>query len=130
MSLFNLLKDRFIVKNIGNLVFKKASLFGNINFVSYNIGERVKFIFLLDLIMQKERTSDSHPILIDFIDFKWGNSQARLGITFAPGKKQKNALTGTWYRDLEKDLERFAKYYKINTLVSMVEKWEMVDLQI
>lgn len=79
--------------------------------------------------MQKERTSDSHPILVDFIDFKWGDS-GRLGITFAPGKKQKDAMTGSWYRDLSKDIDRLAMHYKIGTLVSMVETWEMKELQI
>jgi ADP-ribosyl-[dinitrogen reductase] hydrolase len=76
-----------------------------------------------------QRTSDSHPILVDFIDFKWGDS-GRLGITFAPGKKQKDAMTGIWHRDLPKDIDRLANHYKIGTLVSMVEKWEMSELQI
>jgi ADP-ribosyl-[dinitrogen reductase] hydrolase len=79
--------------------------------------------------MQAERTSDSHPILVDFIDFRWGSS-GRLGITFAPGKKQKDALTGSWLRDLAKDVHRLAKHYQIKTLVSMVEPWEMEELQI
>lgn len=79
--------------------------------------------------MQKERTSDTHPILVDFINYQWAES-GRLGITFAPGKKQKEALTGSWLRDLPKDIERLASFYKIKTLVSMVEKWEMADLKI
>jgi ADP-ribosyl-[dinitrogen reductase] hydrolase len=77
-----------------------------------------------------QRTSDTHPILIDFIELKWGNSPARLGITFAPGKKQKDAMTGCWHRDLEKDIHRIADNYKIGTLVSMLEKWEMQELKI
>ena len=75
------------------------------------------------------RTSDSHPILIDFVQCEWQGT-ARLGITFAPGKKQKDAMTGSWTRDLEKDVDRIAKYYGIKTLVSMVEAWEMAELQI
>lgn len=75
------------------------------------------------------RTSDSHPILIDFIQSQWEGT-AKLGITFAPGKKQKDAMTGSWTRDLEKDVERIAKYYGIKTLVSMVELWEMEELKI
>lgn len=70
--------------------------------------------------MQKERNSDTHPIMIDFLDYKWQGSSARLGITFAPGKKQKNAMTGSWSRDLGKDVDRIVNYFKINTLVSMV----------
>lgn len=79
--------------------------------------------------MQKERTSDSHPILVDFIDHQWGDS-GKLGITFAPGKKQKDAMTGSWFRDLPKDIDRLVNHYKIGTLVSMVEKWEMEELKI
>lgn len=79
--------------------------------------------------MQKERNSDTHPILIDFIDFTWNNS-GKLGITFAPGKKQKDAMTGSWHRDLTKDVHRLATHYQIGTLVSMVERWEMEELQI
>ena len=79
--------------------------------------------------MQKERTSDTHPILIDFIDFTWGNG-GRLGITFAPGKKQRDAMTGIWHRDLPTDVGRLDNHYQIKPLVSMVEKWEMEELQI
>jgi hypothetical protein len=57
------------------------------------------------------KTSDTHPILIDFVDFKWKGVNSKLGVTFAPGKKQKNAWTGIWYRDLNKDLERITKHY-------------------
>jgi hypothetical protein len=54
--------------------------------------------------IKNKRTSDSHPIMIDFLEFKWEDKPSRLGITFAPGKKQKNAMTGIWYRDLNKDI--------------------------
>lgn len=78
---------------------------------------------LLDIILiflhMQTRTSDTHPILIDFIQCEWEGS-AKFGITFAPGKKQKDAWTGSWTRDLEKDVERIAKHYEIKTLVSMV----------
>lgn len=76
-------------------------------------------LYLIHSCMQT-RTSDSHPIFIDFIQCDWEGT-AKLGITFAPGKKQKDAMTGSWTRDLEKDVERIAKYYGIKTLVSMVE---------
>jgi ADP-ribosyl-[dinitrogen reductase] hydrolase len=80
--------------------------------------------------MQKERNSDTHPITIDFLNYKWAGSSAQLGITFAPGKKQEHAMTGSWNRDLAKDVDRIANYYKINTLVSMVELEEMRELSI
>ena len=66
------------------------------------------------------KTSDSHPIYLDFLDFKWSENNNQLGITLAPGKHQPNALSGNWQRDLHKDLDRLKKEYNIETLVSML----------
>ena len=52
------------------------------------------------------RTSDSHPIYLNFVDFKWSENNNKLGITLAPGKQQMNGYTGHWKRDLIKDLQR------------------------
>jgi len=57
------------------------------------------------------RTSETHPICIDFLNFKWKEAPSKLGITFAPGKKQKDAWTGIWERNLDKDLERIKNHY-------------------
>jgi len=43
----------------------------------------------------KVKTSETHPIYIDFLAQSW-NSSAKLGITFAPGKVQPYAFTGAW----------------------------------
>lgn len=53
--------------------------------------------------MKEARTSDSHPINLDFIKGVW---PGQLAMTFAPGKVQRNAMTGTWDRCLDKDLGR------------------------
>ena len=52
------------------------------------------------------KTSESHPIYIDFIDFKWSENNNRFGITIAPGKEQLHGWSGTWKRNLSKDLDR------------------------
>ena len=49
------------------------------------------------------RTSSSHPLQIAFVQAR-GNG-GRIGITFCPGKKQHDALTGAWDRDLCVDLD-------------------------
>ena len=42
------------------------------------------------------KTSDSHPIYLDFVDFKWSEKGSRLGITLAPGKVQPAGFSGSW----------------------------------
>jgi hypothetical protein len=68
------------------------------------------------------KTSDSHPILIDFVEHKWHQYGTSLLITFAPGKKQPDAFSGTWNRDLSKDIQRIKHYYQIHTLVCLLEE--------
>ena len=70
--------------------------------------------------IQKLRTSETHRIRVDFIrsfEFPFLN---RLGMTFAPGKKQTDALTGVWDRDLRTDLERLSNAFRVRTLVSLL----------
>jgi hypothetical protein len=40
------------------------------------------------------KTSESHPIIVPFIHDQWGEGKGALGITFAPGKKQLNSMSG------------------------------------
>jgi ADP-ribosyl-[dinitrogen reductase] hydrolase len=44
------------------------------------------------------RNSDTHPIRIDAVqpDGGWG----LVGMSFCPGKKQRNARTGHWQREV------------------------------
>ena len=77
------------------------------------------------------KTSESHPQLIQFVEGYWGNdSKGVLGITFAPGKKQPNASSGSWYRDLDTDLKRIREFYKIDVVVCLIHKQEFTKLQI
>lgn len=76
------------------------------------------------------RTSLSHPLLVDFIkldDFALG---AEIGMTFAPGKTQMDALTGKWQRNVETDVARLKDFYKTDTLVSLIEAHEFEQLKI
>jgi ADP-ribosyl-[dinitrogen reductase] hydrolase len=57
--------------------------------------------------MPEARTSLSHPLRIDEIKLPNGG---RIGITFAPGKKQRGAETGDWDRDLSEDLDAIAEW--------------------
>ncbi|MBW2260682.1 MAG: cyclin-dependent kinase inhibitor 3 family protein [Deltaproteobacteria bacterium] len=69
------------------------------------------------------RTSESHPIRVDFTDMQpWAG---RLGITFAPGKKNESYSWFRWERDLDLDLDRMRAEYGIEVVVTLVEEDEM-----
>lgn len=51
------------------------------------------------------RSSDSHPIRVDFVDQDTLGLQGSLGMTFAPGMKA-DSYNGRWERDLNADLQR------------------------
>lgn len=55
---------------------------------------------------------------------------SNLGMTFAPGKKQSDAMSGVWDRDLRADLKRLRERYRISALVSLIEEQELRDLGI
>lgn len=76
------------------------------------------------------RTSETHPIRVDFINDPRFPLLGNLGMTFAPGKKQGDAMSGVWDRDLRKDLERLRERCRINTLVSLLEEKELRELEI
>lgn len=76
------------------------------------------------------KTSESHPIDIQFVEGHWGDGKGVLGITFAPGKKQLNAISGVWNRDLQTDLKRIREHFKIDTIVCLIEDHEFTFLKI
>ncbi|WP_170285879.1 cyclin-dependent kinase inhibitor 3 family protein [Propionivibrio limicola] len=73
------------------------------------------------------RTSDSAPLRIDTLHLPngWGN----IGMSFCPGKKQSDALTGAWDRDLDKDLVRI-RDWGASMVVSLIEEHEFSHLQV
>lgn len=52
------------------------------------------------------RTSITHPLQIAEVAVP--GTCGRIGVTFLPGKKQPNAATGPWARDLDLDLDAIA----------------------
>lgn len=71
------------------------------------------------------RTSDSHPLRIDAVEVPY--CAGLIGMTFCPGKKQKAAMTGTWDRDIEKDLATIRNWGG-SVLISLIEAHEFVEL--
>jgi hypothetical protein len=53
-------------------------------------------------------TSHTHPLRI--ADIATGSDRGKIGITFAPGKKQPAAMSGAWDRDLATDLDGIAAW--------------------
>jgi ADP-ribosylglycohydrolase len=49
------------------------------------------------------RTSQTHPLRIDEVSID--GILGQIGITFCPGKSHKNAISGTWDRDLDTDID-------------------------
>ncbi|MGI5863800.1 MAG: cyclin-dependent kinase inhibitor 3 family protein [Myxococcales bacterium] len=74
--------------------------------------------------MLNARTSDTDPIKVALLPQELVGLPGRIGLTFAPGKKHK-ALTGEWYRDVDKDLERLCQAYGTRVLVSLIEDPEL-----
>jgi ADP-ribosyl-[dinitrogen reductase] hydrolase len=73
------------------------------------------------------KTSTDHPLQIDSVSVP--NSTGRIGMTFCPGKKQRNALTGDWHRDLAMDLEAI-QAWGATVIVNLIEDHEMMDLEV
>ena len=73
------------------------------------------------------RTSQSHPLRVDWLPI---DLPGRVGLTFAPGKKQADAATGAWDRDLDTDLHRLREEFGTSTLVCLLEDRELEELEI
>ena len=75
------------------------------------------------------KTSESDPILVNFLPQEELEQPGQLGLTLAPGKKtdEKDTL---WERDLETDLKRLREEYGVGVLVSLMEHDEYSDLEI
>lgn len=71
------------------------------------------------------KTSVTHPIRIATLEVGAG----RIGVTFCPGKKQRNAISGTWERDLSTDLEAI-RAWGAKHLVTLIEDHEFTELEV
>jgi len=93
-----------------------------IKYLGHNCG--FKFTQLHMTII---RTSETHPLKIDTIALV--EPQARIGITFCPGKKDKHAYTGQWSRDLNQDLDAIV-YWGAHMVITLLEQHEFEALQV
>lgn len=70
-------------------------------------------------------TSDSHPIHVDFISAEHLRKPIRLGLTIAPGRKEKKPNGEHYDRDLDKDLKRLKQFYNTDLIISLLEEDEL-----
>jgi len=80
--------------------------------------------------MKQRLTSESAPIRVDFLPQDLLGLRGRLGMTFAPGKKQPAAATGSWDRDLGADITRLRAEFATDHLVCLIEDHEFAELGI
>ena len=73
------------------------------------------------------RTSITHPLHIAEVCAAPG--YGKIGITFCPGKRQSNALTGSWSRSLDIDLDAVAAWGAA-AVVTLIEEHEITSLQV
>ncbi len=70
------------------------------------------------------KTSETHPIQVDFIPRNVLNLPGRLGLTFAPGKRDPQGRSGPWERDPDRDLWRLRHECTVELLVLLLERGE------
>jgi ADP-ribosyl-[dinitrogen reductase] hydrolase len=73
------------------------------------------------------KTSKSHPIRVDWVYID--DQKGKVGVTFCPGKKQKNAMTGSWSRDLDIDMTDL-KDKGCAALVTLMEVQELDAVEV
>jgi protein-tyrosine phosphatase len=77
------------------------------------------------------RTSETHPIRVDFLNHPQFPILNGLGMTFAPGKSQHSPMSGgSWKRDLKADIKRLKDFYGTDALISLIEEFEYEQLGI
>lgn len=74
-----------------------------------------------------KRTSLTHPLVI--AELPIGTQGGAVGVTFAPGKHQAQAMTGIWERDLDTDLEAIRRW-GADRLLTLIEPPEFPELKI
>ncbi len=74
-------------------------------------------------------TSETDPILVDFLLDEEVGTPGRLGMTFAPGMWA-GSVGGRWERDLAADMRALEEEHETNVLVSLMEDHEYRGYQI
>ncbi len=75
--------------------------------------------------MNRPKTSESHPLRIDSVAV--GPGYGRIGLTLCPGKKQTDAQSGVWDRDLNQDMAAI-KAFEAAALVTLMPDSELDSL--
>ena len=83
--------------------------------------------FEIEFLMHPSKTSTSHPLRIDSVAV--GELGGRIGLTFCPGKKQTDALSGVWDRSLDDDLKAI-KAFDAVALVTLMPDSELQSLRV
>jgi ADP-ribosyl-[dinitrogen reductase] hydrolase len=81
----------------------------------------------IEFLMHPLKTSTSHPLRIDSVAV--GRACGRIGLTFCPGKKQTDALSGVWDRSLEDDMKAI-KAFGALALVTLMPDSELQSLRV
>jgi protein-tyrosine phosphatase len=74
-------------------------------------------------------TSETDPILVDFLPDDEVGTPGRLGMTFAPGMRT-TGMRGRWERDLAADMRALEEEHETDVLVSLMEDHEYRGYQI
>lgn len=77
--------------------------------------------------MHLSKTSTSHPLRIDSVAV--GEAGGRIGLTFCPGKKQTDALSGVWDRSLNDDMKAIRDFGAV-ALVTLMPDGELQSLRV
>jgi protein-tyrosine phosphatase len=128
--------DRAVADIVGALAGIRRGLYGLPNTERQALLNDPAFISQLDAVMPRMgmtgeegdrdivRTSVTHPMRIGTIALRGGGT---IGVTFCPGKQQRQAMTGRWARDLEQDLDAIVAWGATH-LVTLVESRELEEL--
>jgi ADP-ribosyl-[dinitrogen reductase] hydrolase len=81
----------------------------------------------IEFLMHPLKTSTSPPLRIDSVAV--GGGCGRIGLTFCPGKKQTDALSGVWDRSLEDDMKAI-KAFGALALVTLMPDSELQSLRV
>lgn len=93
-------------------------------------GSRAISYTALPPLKPKElKTSFTHPLRVDLFPKEALPLPGKLGMTISPGKKQTHGWSANHDRSLKMDLTRLRKEYSIDTLVSLIESFELKELK-
>jgi protein-tyrosine phosphatase len=79
--------------------------------------------------MKPTYTSESLPLVVDFLPSDHLPGPGQVGLTIAPGRRDEDGKAH-WQRDLAADLDRLRQHYGADRLVCLLSDAELADLGI